>query len=377
MSANKAYKYRIYPDANQKKYFSKVFGCVRFLYNKMLSDKKDYYEKNKQSLITYPSKYKEEFLFLKEVDSLALCNAQLDLNSAYSNFFREIKKGNRTQGFPKYKSKKNRQTFRTNNQKNSIRIENDYIKLPKIGFVKLALHRKIKSNELIKNVVVEKDTDDKYYISVAVECLDVKNNDKTKCNKKEIVGIDMSMRHFLVSSGGEKINHPKCLLKNECKLKKCQIKLSKKQKGSRNRAKSRLRVAKLHRKISNQRKDFLHKLSYYFVVNYKNIVIESLSIKSMQKGMFGKSVNDLGWHEFVRQLSYKSEWSKSYLHKVDRYFPSSKLCNNCGIKNTTLKLSDIRWSCRSCNTLHDRDINAALNLKAYYYKEIKTKAGTA
>uniref|UniRef100_UPI000464427F RNA-guided endonuclease TnpB family protein n=1 Tax=Borrelia hispanica TaxID=40835 RepID=UPI000464427F len=210
-------KYRIYPDANQKKYFSKVFGCVRFLYNKMLSDKKDYYEKNKQSLITYPSKYKEEFPFLKEVDSLALCNAQLDLNSAYSNFFREIKKGNRTQGFPKYKSKKNRQTFRTNNQKNSIRIENDYIKLPKIGFVKLALHRNIKSNELIKNVVVEKDTDDKYYISVAVECLDVKNNDKTKCNKKEIVGIDMSMRHFLVSSGGEKINHPKCLLKNERK----------------------------------------------------------------------------------------------------------------------------------------------------------------
>ncbi|AHH05585.1 Transposase (plasmid) [Borrelia miyamotoi FR64b] len=150
MTANKAYKYRIYPNANQKKYFSKVFGCVRFLYNKMLSDKKDYYEKNKQSLITYPSKYKKEFPFLKEVDSLALCNAQLDLNSAYSNFFREIKKGNRTQGFPKYKSKKNRQTFRTNNQKNSIRIENDYIKLPKIGFVKLALHRNIKNNEVIK-----------------------------------------------------------------------------------------------------------------------------------------------------------------------------------------------------------------------------------
>nr|WP_241766296.1 transposase [Borrelia crocidurae] len=105
--------------------------------------------------------------------------------------------------------------------------------------------------------------------------------------------------------------------------------------------------------------------------------MESLSIKSMQKGMFGKSVNDLGWYEFVRQLSYKSEWFKSYLHRVDRYFPSSKLCNNCGIKNTTLKLSDIRWSCRSCNTLHDRDVNAALNLKAYYYKEIKTKAGTA
>ncbi|WP_422850426.1 RNA-guided endonuclease TnpB family protein, partial [Borreliella afzelii] len=297
MSANKAYKYRIYPNVNQKKYFSKVFGCVRFLYNKMLSDKKDYYEKNKQNLITYPSKYKEEFSFLKEVDSLALCNAQLDLNSAYSNFFREIKKGNRTQGFPKYKSKKNRQTFRTNNQKNSIRIENNYIKLPKIGFVKLALHRNIKSNEVVKNVVIEKDTDDKYYISVAVECLESKNNNKTKDNKKEAVGIDMSMRHFLVSSEGEKTNHPKYLLKNESKLKKYQRKLSKKQKGSVNRAKSRLRVAKLHRKISNQRKDFLHKLFYYFVANYKNIAIENLSIKGMQKGMFGKSVNDLGWHE--------------------------------------------------------------------------------
>ncbi len=251
-----------------------------------------------------------------------------------------------------------------------------YIKIPKIGFVKLALHRNIKSNEVIKNVVVEKDTDDKYYISVAVECLDVKNNDKTKDNKKEVVGIDMSMRYFLVSSEGEKINHPKYLLKNESKLKRYQRKLSKKQKGSRNRAKFRLRVAKLHRKISNQRKDFLHKLSYYFVANYKNIVIENLSIKGMQKGMFGKSVNDLGWYEFVRQLSYKSEWYGSYLHKADRYFPSSKLCNNCGIKNTTVKLSDTRWTCSGCNTLHDRDINAALNLKNYY-KEIKTKAGTA
>ncbi|WP_420025567.1 RNA-guided endonuclease TnpB family protein (plasmid) [Borreliella yangtzensis] len=376
MGANKAYKYRIYPNTNQKKYFSKVFGCVRFLYNKMLSDKKNYYEKNKESLSVNPSKYKNEFLFLKEVDSLALCSAWIDLNFAYSNFFREIKKGNRIQGFPKYKSKKNRQTFRTNNQKNSIRIENDYIKLPKIGFVKLALHRNIKSNEVIKNVVVEKDTDDKYYISIAVECLDVKNNDKTKDNKKEVVGIDMSMKHFLVSSEGEKINHPKYLLKNESKLKKYQRKLSKKQKGSRNRAKSRLRVAKLHRKISNQRKDFLHKLSYYFVANYKNIVIENLSIKGMQKGIFGKSVNDLGWYEFVRQLSYKSEWYGSYLHKADRYFPSSKLCNNCSIKNTTLKLSDTRWTCSGCNTLHDRDINAALNLKNYY-KEIQTKAGTA
>ncbi|ACK74400.1 transposase [Borreliella burgdorferi] len=136
MNANKAYKCRIYPNTNQKKYFSKVFGCVRFLYNKMLSDKKDYYKNNRQNLITYPSKYKEEFPFLKEVDSLALCSAWIDLNFAYSNFFREIKKGNRVQGFPKYKSKKNRQTYRTNNQKNSIRIENGYIKLPKIGFVK-------------------------------------------------------------------------------------------------------------------------------------------------------------------------------------------------------------------------------------------------
>ncbi|ACL34043.1 RNA-guided endonuclease TnpB family protein [Borreliella burgdorferi] len=377
MSANKAYKCRIYPNTNQKKYFSKVFGCVRFLYNKMLSDKKDYYKNNGQNLITYPSKYKEEFPFLKEVDSLALCSAWIDLNFAYSNFFREIKKGNKMQGFPKYKSKKNRQTYRTNNQKNSIRIENGYIKLPKIGFIKLCLHRCIKDNELVKNVVVEKDTDDKYYISITVECLDTKNNNETKGDKKEIVGIDMSMKHFLVSSGGEKINHPKYLLKNENKLKKYQRKLSKKQKGSINRAKSRLRVAKLHKKISNQRKDFLHKLSYYFVSNYKNIVIENLSIKGMQKGMFGKSINDLGWSEFVRQLSYKSEWYGSSLYKVDRDFPSSKLCSSCHIKNTTLRLSDAKWTCSSCNTLHDRDINTSLNLKAYSYKEIKTKAGTA
>ncbi|MCD2349960.1 transposase, partial [Borreliella americana] len=269
---------------------------------------------------------------------------------------------------------KNRQTFRTNNQKNSIRIENDYIRLPKIGFVKLCLHRCIKDNEFIKNVVVEKDNDDKYYISIAVECLNNKNNNETKGDKKEVVGIDMSMRHFLVSSEGEKINHPKYLLKNENKLKKYQRKLSKKQKGSINRTKSRLKVAKLHKKISNQRKDFLHKLSYYFVSNYKNIVIENLSIKGMQKGMFGKSINDLGWSEFVRQLSYKSEWHRSSLYKVDRYFPSSKLCSSCNIKNTTLKLSNTRWTCNNCNTLHDRDINASLNLKAYYYKEIKTKA---
>ncbi len=361
----------------QKEYFSKVFGCVRFLYNEMLSDKKDYYEKNKQSLITYPSKYKEKFLSLKEVDSLVLSNAQLDLNSVYNNFFREVKKGNKTQRFPKYKSKKNRQTFRTNNQKNSIRIENDYIRLPKIRFVKLCLHRRIKYNEFIKNVVVEKDNIDKYYLSIAVECLNTKNNNETKGDKKEVVGIDMSMRHFLVSSEGEKINHPKYLLKNENKLKKYQGKLSKKQKGSINRTKSRLKVAKLYKKISNQRKDFLHELSYYFVSNYKNIVIENLSIKGMQKGMFGKSINDLGWFEFVKQLLFKSEQHRSFLYKVDRYSPSSKLCSSCNIKNTTLKLSNTRWTCSNCSTLHDGDINASLKLKASYYKEIKTKAGTA
>nr|WP_236841555.1 transposase [Borreliella garinii] len=151
-------------------------------------------------------------------------------------------------------------------------------------------------NEVVKNVVVEKDTDNKYYIYVPVECFDFKNKYKTTDDKKEVVGIDMSMRHFLVSSEGEKINHTKYLLKNETKLKKYQRKLSKKQKGSNNSTKSRLRVAKLHRKISNQRKDFLHKLSYYLEANYKNIVIENLSFKGMQKGMFGKSVNNLGWY---------------------------------------------------------------------------------
>lgn len=354
---NKAYKFRIYPNTEQRTLFAKTFGCVRFIYNRMLSDKIKYYEETKQKLNTTPAQYKKEFDWLKEVDSLALANAQMNLQAAYNSFFKSPKAG-----FPKFKSKKsNRRSYTTNCVNGNISVENGYIKLPKAGLVKLKQHRNIPSDYKLKSVTVSQTPSGKYYASVLFEY------EKQVQEKKPttFLGLDFSMHGLYMDSNGNEPGYPRYYRQAEMKLVKEQRKLSKMQKGSKNRCKQRIKVAKLHEKAANQRKDFLHKQSRQITNVYDCVCIENLDMKAMAQSLnFGKSVSDNGWGMFVTFLQYKLEELGKQLIRVDRFFASSQICNVCGYKNSETKNLGIRaWDCPACGTHHNRDVNAAINIR--------------
>ena len=361
---NKAYKFRLQPNKEQGVLLNKTFGCTRFVYNKMLAERKEIYEThkdNKEELKKHknptPAKYKTEFEWLKEVDSLALANAQMNLQTAYKNFFRDKKIG-----FPKFKSKhRNRDSYTTNNQGGNIRIEEGKIKLPKLGFVKLVLHREIQEGETIKSCTLSKSPTGKYYISVMVEY----TKEITKLIPKNILGLDMDMKELFTDSQGNKASYPRFYRKLQDKLIKEQRKLSKCIKGSSNRNKQRKRTSKIHEKIANQRKDFLHKLSRQLVDSFDVVCIEDLNMKAMSQCLnLGKSVYDNSWGMFTTFLNYKIKEAGKYLVKIDKWFPSSKTCSSCGHVKETLELSERLWTCVECGVIHDRDHNAALNIRA-------------
>ena len=354
---NKAYKFRIYPNAEQQIILTKTFGCVRFIYNRMLSDKINHYEETKQKLNNTPAQYKSKFPWLKEVDSLALANAQMNLQTAYNSFFRNTKIG-----FPKFKSKKsNRRSYTTNCVNGNISIDNGFLKLPKVGLVKLKQHRLILSNYKLKSVTISQTPSGKYYASVLFEY----ENKIPEQELHDFLGLDFSMHGLYKDSNGNEPAYPRYYRQAEERLKREQRKLSLMQKGSKNRSKQRIKVANLHEKVANQRKDFLHKQSRQIVNAYDCVCIENLDMKAMSQSLnFGKSVADDGWGMFVTFLKYKLEETGKRLVKVNSFFASSQICNVCGYKNTATKNLSIRaWDCPECGTHHNRDINAAINIR--------------
>ena len=362
--ANKAYKFRIYPNKEQQVLFAKTFGCVRLVYNHWLDRKIKQYEDDKTTL-TYAScakelaemKKKDEYLFLQEVDSISLQQSLRHLDTAFQNFFKQPKTG-----FPRFKSKKyNQNSYSTVCINGNISISNGYLKLPKIGQVKLKQHRNIPSNYTLRSVTVSQTPSGKYYASILFEY----ENQVQKQEMYDFLGLDFSMHELYKDSNGNEPAYPRYYRQAEKRLKREQRKLSKMQKGSKNRDKQRIKVAKLHEKVANQRKDFLHKQSRQITNAYDCVCVEDLDMKAMSQSLnFGKSVSDNGWGMFVTFLKYKLEEQGKKLVKVDKFFASSQTCSICGYVNKKTKNLSIRaWDCPECGTHHDRDLNAAINIR--------------
>lgn len=353
---NKAFKFRIYPNTEQQVLLAKTFGCVRFIYNKMLGDKIKYYEETKQKLKNTPAQYKSEFEWLKEVDSLALANIQMNLQTAYNNFFRSPKIG-----FPKFKSKhKNHDSYTTNFVNGNIKLQDGSIVLPKFKAVKIIQHRQIPQNYKLKGVTVSKTPTSKYFVSILFEY----TQEIPPIEPQKFVGLDFSMKELYVASDGSSACYPQYYRLGLDKLAKEQRKLSKCQKGSKNRNKQRVKVAKYHEKVANQRKDFMHKRSRQITNVFDAVCIEDLDMQGMSQALnFGKSISDNGWGMFKTFLNYKLLEQGKQLIKIDKWFPSSKTCSGCGMVKKELKLSERTYRCENCGCILDRDYNASINIK--------------
>ncbi|NVM29370.1 MAG: IS200/IS605 family element transposase accessory protein TnpB [Candidatus Helarchaeota archaeon] len=369
MKINKGIKVRIYPNKQQQEILNKIFGCCRFLYNQMLEERQTVYnilKEDKNQLYAYKYKtekqYKQEFLFLSEVDSKALQSETRNLIQAFQNFFRGIREGKKI-GYPKFKSKKKKQAYTTYNINNNIRINQKAkrIRLPKVGWVKYRDDREL--IHPIKHVTVSKTRTNNYFVAIIIEVdIDVKPLNTIPLNRIE--AFDMSAPHFLVNQNVE-LTNPRFYRDQERKLKRLHKRLSRKQKRSKNREKARFRLAKGYEKIKNRKTDWTHKVTHQLSDQHDAVLLEDLNIQGMQQFNSGlsKSVTlDFSWHQFLSYLRYKLEWRGKHLVLVDQFFPSSKRCSVCGQINNDLQLSERTWTCQ-CGVTHDRDVNASTNIK--------------
>jgi putative transposase len=358
----KAYKFRLYPNKNQEQIISQILGNVRFVYNHCLYLKNEKYINEKQKFsysdmskhITDLKKY-EEYKWLKIGDSVALQQSLRDLDIAFQRFFKKQAK------YPKFHNKHKKNSYRTINQKNSVRIENRKLRLPKLGLVRFSQSRFF--NGKIKNATVSKTPSNKYFVSLLVE-----QEDTYGVSQTNEVGIDLGIKDFAILSNGTKYHmDTKHIKKLEKKLKRLQKQFSRTMPKSQNHEKRRIKLAIQHEKITNFKNDFFHKLSRKLVDENQVIAVENLKIKNMVKNhRLAKSIQDCSWNKFVNMLEYKAKWQcNCRVVKVDTFFASSQICSNCGYKNPKIKDLNVRkWECPKCHATHDRDINASKNILA-------------